>query len=112
MISGSFIALAAIRYGVQAFRKQLVITQAGGMQVGRWYEWCISYVVPIQFVAMFSWWMYQSVVVYEPDEWWNPLQVLSVATCVVQWGVVLIALRILNRRLLSRDSSGRATLRV
>ena len=112
MISGSFIALAAIRYGVQSFRVDLVNTQAGGMQVGRWYEWCISYVVPIQFVAMFSWWMYQSVVVYEPDEWWNPLQVLSVATCVVQWGVVLIALRILNRRLLSRDSAGRATLRV
>ena len=112
MIRGAFIALAAIRFGVRTFRAQLVNSHSGGAQVGRWYEWCIAYVVPIQFVAMFSWWMYQSVVVYEPDGWWNPLQVLSVGTCVVQWGVVLIALRVLNKRLLSRDSPGHATLRV
>ena len=112
MISGAFIALAAIRFGVRTFRAQLVNSHTGGLQIGRWYDWCIAYVVPIQFVAMFSWWMYQSVVVYEPDGWWNPLQILSVGTCVVQWGVVLIALRVLNKRLLSRDSPGHATLRV
>ena len=110
MISGSFIALAAIRYGVQTFRTQLVNTHTRGIQVGRWYDWWLSYVVPIQFVAMFGWWMYQSVVVYEPDGWWNPLQILSVGTCIVQWGVVLVALRLMNARLLAGDSTRHATL--
>ena len=110
MISGSFIALAAIRYGVQTFRTQLVNTHTRGIQVGRWYEWWLSYIVPILFVAMFGWWMYQSVVVYEPDGWWNPLQILSVGTCIVQWGVVLVALRLMNARLLAGDSTRHATL--
>ncbi len=112
MISGAFIALTAIRYGMREFRTELVNAHSDGMQVGRWYERCLSYLVPIQFVAMFGWWMYQSVAVYEPDGWWDPLQALSVGTCVLQWGAVLIVLRVMNRRLLSNDAACRATLKM
>ena len=112
MISGMFIAVSAIRFGARKFREQLVNTHGGGLQAGPWYDWCLLYFVPVQFAAMFAWWMYQSVVVYEPGAWWNPFRVFSVGTCVLQWGAVLIGLRIVNRRLLPSDQTRRATLKV
>ena len=110
MISGMVIAGSAIRFGVQKFRVQLVNTHVDGLQVGSWYSWCLLYLVPIQFLAMFGWWIYQSVVVYEADAWWDPFRVFSVGTCVLQWGAALVALRIVNRQLLSGNDAERVTL--
>ena len=89
---------------------QLVNTHVDGLQVGSWYSWCLLYLVPIQFLAMFGWWIYQSVVVYEADAWWDPFRVFSVGTCVLQWGAALVALRIVNRQLLSGNDAERVTL--
>ncbi len=111
MISGMFIAGTAIRFGVAKFRDQLVNTHVGGVQVGAWYGWCLRYFVPIQFIAMFGWWMYQSVAVYETDAWWDPFRRFSLGTCVLQWGAVLVALRIVNRHLERADTVARATLK-
>ena len=55
--------------------------------------------IPVQFAVMFGWWMYQAVVVYDPEAWWNPIRIYSVGTCVLQWGVVLVVLRLLNDRI-------------
>ena len=67
--------------------------------------------MPIQFIAMFGWWMYQSVAVYETDAWWDPFRRFSLGTCVLQWGAVLVALRIVNRHLERADTVARATLK-
>ncbi len=111
MISGMFIAGSAIRFGVQKFRAELVNTHVGGVQVGPWYSWCVLYLVPIQFMAMFGWWMYQSVIVFEPEGWWDPFRGFSVGTCVLQWGAALVALRVVNRHLLPVAPVERATLK-
>ena len=99
MVSGLFIAIAAIRYGVTRFRDELVTTGGGGVRAGRLYEWVLKYLVPVEFVVMFGWWMYQAVTVYDPEGWWNPIRMYSVATCLLQWGVVLGVLLFFNRRL-------------
>ena len=109
MVSGLFIAVAAIRYGVDRFRDDFVNTHAGGRRAGRLWGWTLKYLVPVEFAAMFGWWMYQAATVYDPDGWWSPLRVYSVGTCVVQWGVALAVLGAFNRRL-ARGAAVRATL--
>lgn len=99
MVSGLFIAVAAIRYGVDGFRDDFVNTHAGGRRAGRLWGWILKYLVPVEFAAMFGWWMYQAAAVYDPEGWWNPLRVYSVGTCVMQWGVALAVLGAFNRRL-------------
>jgi NSS family neurotransmitter:Na+ symporter len=101
MISGLFVALAAIRYGIQRFRETLVNGEASGeaLRVGRAYDWVVQYLVPVEFVVMLSWWFYQAATVYDPGGWWQPLHPTSVATCLVQWGLVLILLRLFTGRL-------------
>lgn len=98
MISGLFIALAATLHGQQRFRTELVNTEGNDLRVGRVYELVLKYGIPVQFVLMLGWWMYQAAT-WDPQGWWNPLHVESVGTCLLQWGVVLALLAVFNRRL-------------
>ena len=110
MVSGLFIAVATIRYGVDRFRDELVNTHPAGRRAGPVWAWILKYLVPVEFAVMFGWWMYQAATVYDPDGWWNPLRVYSVGTCVVQWGIALAVLLAFNRRLAARSLSDHATI--
>ena len=55
----------------------------------RWWKPIINYVVPVIGIVIFSWWMWISATVYAPDDWYDPTSLYSVATCVVQWGIVI-----------------------
>ena len=110
MISGLFVALGARMLGVARFRRTFVNTSGTGLQVTRVYDWVLTYLVPAQFVAMFGWWMYQAVTVYDPEGWWNPFRVYSLGTCLLQWGLVLGVLWMFNRRLAERSQIRRAKL--
>ena len=110
MVSGLFIAVATLRYGVDRFRDDLVNTHSVGRRAGPVWAWILKYLVPVEFAVMFGWWMYQAATVYDPEGWWNPLRVYSVGTCVVQWGIALAVLWAFNRRLADRSTADHATL--
>jgi neurotransmitter:Na+ symporter, NSS family len=99
MISGAFIAFVAIKYNVKTFRNDLVNTNKTGLQSGVWLEILIKYMVPIQVVVLLGWWIYRSAFEFAPETWFNPLDPFSVATCFVQWGIVLGALIVFNRQI-------------
>lgn len=100
MISGAFIAYTCIRYNVMDFRNNLVNTQYDGVQLGSWWEFIIKWVVPVEVAILLIWWIFQSAFVLAPDEWYNPFNPFSVATCFFQWGV-LLALFIIYRKKLA-----------
>jgi len=99
MISGLFISVAVTCYGPERFRADLINVGNGTMRVGPLFGWILQYLVPVQFTVMFTWWMYQAVAVYDPNNWWNPVRMYSLGTCLLQWGVALILLVLFNRRL-------------
>ena len=99
MISGLFISLAATQYGQRRFREELINVEGNDLNVGRIYGWILKYLVPAEFVLMFSWWMYQAATVYDPEGWWNPVRVYSVGTCLAQWSVALFLLISFNRQM-------------
>ena len=106
MVNGLFIAFAAIQYGVGRFRDEFVSTVSDRFWIRIFYGWVLKYLVPVEFVVMFSWWMYQAVTVYDPDGWWNPIRTYSVGTCLLQWGVALTLMFCLNRRLAAASVRG------
>ena len=99
MISGLFMSLAVTGYGQARFRAELVDLGPASGWVGQAFEWVLKYLVPVEFAAMFGWWTYQAVAVYDAAEWWNPLRVYSLGTCLLQWGAALLLLWLGNRRL-------------
>jgi len=102
MISGAFIAFTVIKYGLPAFRNQLVNTNADDMRLGGWWDFAIGKLVPIQVVILLSWWIWRSATEFSPETWYNPLDPYSVATCFVQWGVLLGVLFVFNKKLAQR----------
>lgn len=102
LISGAFVAFAVIRYGVRRFRKEAILGGPGDVDPGWAWDRLVGVLVPIQAVVLLGWWLYQSVAVYAPDTWFNPLEPYSIMTCLVQWGLALTVFIALNRQMAQR----------
>jgi len=107
MISGIFVAIAVIRYGVTTLREKEVPAHGDDWTLGAWWDTVIRVVVPVLGVTLLIWWLSLSATVYAPDDWYDPTSYYSVMTCLVQWGAVLALLFCLNnwmaRRTLRQD---------
>ena len=99
MFSGLFIAFGVRCFGVSRFRAELINIAPGDRKMGRGYDWVLTYLVPLEFVAMFGWWIYQAVAVVDPLGWWHPLRTYSLGTCLLQWGIALALLVGFNRKI-------------
>ncbi len=93
LIGGMLAAVAMMKYGVERARAE--INANSDFHVGAWWSWCIR-LFPVMFVVLFGWWIYQAIFVFAPDTWWNPLETFSLATMVLQWGVLFVILFALN----------------
>jgi NSS family neurotransmitter:Na+ symporter len=89
MVSGAFMAFAIIRFGPERFRSEIVNNGEQKYTLGKWWSFIIKYVVPVEVISLLVWWIYLSITAYAPDTWYNPLSSFSVATIVVQWGIVM-----------------------
>ncbi|MEM9291464.1 MAG: sodium-dependent transporter [Acidobacteriota bacterium] len=107
MLSGLFVALAALRFGVEQMRLEVVNGEGCDLRVGRWWTWLITWVIPLEAVVLMVWWLWQARG-WDPENWLNPLQPESAGTVLAQWALALILLVILNRwlarRILHRDA--------
>jgi len=55
------------------------------------------FLAPLEFVALMVWWFYQSAANYDRERWWDPWRTYSVGTTVVQWGLLIVLLLLVNR---------------
>ena len=97
MVSGFFIAIAAAIFGTDRFRRELINTEDEPVPVGRWFTFVMRVLVPLEFVALMVWWFYQSAANYDRERWWDPWRTYSVGTTVVQWGLLIVLLLLVNR---------------
>ena len=97
LVSGLFVATAVVRFGVDRFRRELINTSEERWPVGSWFLFVMAILIPLEFVALVTWWFYQAATSYDPEGWWNPFHTFSVGTALFQWGVVIGVLLLLNR---------------
>ncbi len=101
MVSGFFFVMAVIIYGAKGFREQFVNQIGNDINIGKWYEYLIKYIIPLEFIVLIVWWFWQSVT-WSPETWWNPFTTYSLGTCIFQWAVVIILFIILNKKITNR----------
>ena len=95
ILSGAGIAFAIIKFGVEKFRTQLINDAASDIKVGKWYNFVIVVLIPLQAVILIVWWLGSSV--SWDAEWYNPFHSLNAGTCLFQWAIVIIAFIALNK---------------
>ena len=96
IISGAFIAFAILRYGVDRFRVDLINGDTSDIKIGKWYNFIIKYLIPLQAVLLLSWWLISSVT--WDSEWWNPFHAENAGTCIFQWSIVIFVFILLNNK--------------
>ena len=65
------------------------------LKSGKWYNYIIGILIPIQVVVLVSWWLISSVS-WDP-EWWNPFHAENAGTAIFQWLIVLTIFIALNK---------------
>ncbi|MEE8484357.1 MAG: sodium-dependent transporter [Nitrospinota bacterium] len=93
IISGMMVCFLVIRYGTTKFHDEL-LTSKTDMKVHKWFDFVIRYVIPLEFVLLMGWWLYNAV---QKPEWWNPFAVSGLGTSLFQWGAAIIVFVALNK---------------
>lgn len=103
ILSGLFVAVAIWKYGEDRlsfdswwnspnrFRRELVNTRWNDVYIGRWWNFIIKFLFPIQAIVLFAWYFAQTL--YSPDvEMWWLAGGTGLGLLLIQWFVVLIIL--------------------
>jgi NSS family neurotransmitter:Na+ symporter len=103
ILSGAFISFSIIRYGVDKFRTEIINGFGSDIKIGKWYNYVIGVLIPIQVVVLVSWWLISSIS-WDP-EWWNPFHAENFGTVIFQWAIVLSVLIAMNKFLVKKTLS-------
>lgn len=97
ILSGAFISFSIIRYGVDKFRTEIINSDGSDIKIGKWYNFVIAFLVPLQVIVLLTWWLVSSAS-WDP-EWWNPFHVENAGTCIFQWALVIGLFVTINKTL-------------
>ena len=98
MLSGLFFSLTVLRYGVNRFRSGLVNRDGSDIRIGRWWNVVMWFVV-LEAVVLLVWWLSQAVDGTDLAASLTPFSSFNVGTVLIQGGIVIVLLLLLNRRM-------------
>ncbi len=93
MLSGFFFSLFVIKYGVKEFRENL-INKISTIKIGRYFDFIVKYLIPVEFFAVITWWFYQSL---KLDKWYKIFGEYSLLSVLSQWLIVIIIYIAINK---------------
>jgi NSS family neurotransmitter:Na+ symporter len=97
IVNGIFLTYAVLKFGTTRFRRELIDSAGSRINLGRWFDYVVRFIIPLEFVCVITWWFWQSLTVFDPEEWWNPFRTTSLASVIMQWAIVIVLLLLLNR---------------
>ena len=98
ILSGAFISFSILRYGVDKFRTEIINGFGSDVKIGKWYNFVIKFLIPIQVVVLISWWLISSI--SWDEQWWNPFHAENFGTVIFQWIIILVLFVSLNKMMM------------
>ncbi len=99
LLSGLFFAMLMRTMGMDTFCRDFVPLDSKFHRGV--FEIIVFWLIPVEFLALIAWWFAQAIQ-WDPSGWWYPLRSFSIGTCLLQWGVLLIILFLLNHKIFQR----------
>jgi NSS family neurotransmitter:Na+ symporter len=103
ILSGAFIAFSIIKFGVDKFRDEVINGFGSDFKIGKWFNYIIKYLIPIQAFVLLIWWLGSSI--SWDSQWLNPFRTENFGTVIFQWGIVIFILISINT-FLYKNSAG------
>jgi NSS family neurotransmitter:Na+ symporter len=103
ILSGAFISFSIIKFGVDKFRTEIINGYGSDVKIGKWYNFVIGILVPMQVIILISWWLISSI--GWDAEWWNPFHAENFGTVIFQWTIILILFFVLNKTIVNNISA-------
>lgn len=100
ILSGAFISFSIIKYGVDKFRTEIINGFGSDVKIGKWYNFVIGILVPIQVIVLISWWLISSI--GWDAEWWNPFHAENFGTVIFQWTIILLIFLLMNKYMINK----------
>ena len=100
ILSGAFISFSIIKYGIDKFRNEIINGYGSDIKIGKWYNYVIGFIIPVQVVVLIVWWLVSSIG-WDP-QWWNPFRAENFGTVIFQWVLVLILFVLANKFLVKK----------
>jgi len=89
-----------IKFGVNKFREQILNSEKNEIKFGRWFNFLIMFLIPIQAIILLIWWITASF--GWEAEWYNPFKPESAGTAIFQWIIVILILLLINKKIASK----------
>lgn len=100
ILSGAFVSFSIIKFGVEKFRTEIINGYGSDIKIGRWYNFVIGLLVPIQVVVLVSWWLISSI--GWDEQWWNPFHSENFGTVIFQWAIILLVFVLVNKFMVNK----------
>jgi hypothetical protein len=97
---GLIFIIYILKYGIAKFKRDMIEYSGNHFLLRTGFLRILFYFISLEFVAMFLWWILQSIHWY-PQSWWNPLEEFSFGSCLLQWGGIIGIGLIFNKKLSS-----------
>jgi NSS family neurotransmitter:Na+ symporter len=104
ILSGAFISFSIIKFGVNKFRTDIINGYGSDIKIGKWYNYIVGVLIPLQVLILISWWLISSVS-WDP-EWLNPFHAENAGTVLFQWLIVLVIFISVNKFLVKQTLKG------
>ena len=101
MMSGFFFTILVLKVGPKNFRLQVIAEPGSGIKIGKWFDIVVTFLLPLQFLAMLVWWFWKSWD-GDPENWLNIFSSSSVGTVLFQWGVAIVLFISFNKIITKR----------
>ncbi len=96
IVSGSFFLMLVLKVGPRKIREEIITRPEHKIRLGRWFDYLIKFILPLQLIAMLVWWFWDSYS-SDPENWLNIFARSSIGTVLFQWAVALAIFIVFNR---------------
>jgi len=96
IVSGSFFLILVLKVGPKKIREEIITRPEHKIRLGRWFDYLVKFILPLQLLAMLVWWFWDSYS-SDPENWLNIFARLSIGTALFQWAVAVAIFILFNR---------------
>ncbi|MEJ7736422.1 MAG: sodium-dependent transporter [Chitinophagaceae bacterium] len=94
LLSGGLFAFVITKFRASKIRTEILDQNPEDIKPGRFWDVVITWFVPVASVLLLSWWLINDGM---NNEWYNPFASASLMTTVLQWGIVISVLLVINK---------------